>query len=117
MATKGKSWKHLTERDFKTMKTLQEAGLSISKTAAATGRSWGTVQTLYESDTFVEYRQRVSARKAKAEQSPVATPRPKQPDSLDELRLRTVIAQERQADALEALVKAWQSAPSKRKLF
>ena len=123
MATK-KSWKHLSEQEFKIVKALQDAGLLIGNTSKATGRSWGTIQNIYQSDTIAAYHQlnidkRSNEKPAEAEvEQPLPEEAP-QPHATITTALyeRSIIAQERQANALEALVQAWNSSPAKKKLF
>ena len=47
----------LTEKEFKQIKLLQEAGINSNKAAEITGRSGGTVWTIYHYPTFQEYKE------------------------------------------------------------
>jgi hypothetical protein len=72
-----KSYKHLTDSDFKNLKKLQEAGVSAYRAAGVSGRASQTVLTVYKSKTFAEYKQRVKdynvVHKAKPAQTELAS--------------------------------------------
>ena len=123
-----RTWKHLNEHDYKTAKTLQDAGLSISKTAEVTGRAWGTIGFIYKSKDMAEYHHLIatvkngSRLKDKVEEPTTTAPLPTNlnrdaNELLLELHRQNVAIQERQAVALESLVVAWNSSPAKKKLF
>jgi hypothetical protein len=48
--------KEVTAREFETIKTLLNAGVSISKTGEAINRSWTTVKLIMLSQDFKDYR-------------------------------------------------------------
>lgn len=49
--------KHLTESEFKQIKKLQDAGLSVSLTAKIVGRSGGAVASIFKADSLKQHRE------------------------------------------------------------
>lgn len=118
-----KKYRHITAQEFKKIKVLQEAGISIGHVSAVTTRSWPTIQLIYRSDSFDDYQLKMQSRNKKPVKKPMPPTKDPETDNkaaysaLMLLTRRSVEAQERQAAALEALVKAWESAPARKKLF
>jgi hypothetical protein len=56
-----KTRKWLTDKEYKLVKTLLDAGLSIAKTQEVSGRSYGTVHRVDQSTSIEDYRRQVKA--------------------------------------------------------
>jgi hypothetical protein len=62
-----KHWKKVTEKDFVTIKTLSDAGLSRAKICEVTGRGAGTVYGIASASSLKEYQSNLKeARKQRA---------------------------------------------------
>ena len=119
MSKKRKSYKSVSEREFKSIKGLQDAGVAKNTAAKATGRSWETISIMYKSDSFDDYKETVRKRgehykqareqqEVKQEEQPALQPVVTTNELAD--------AVNRVADTLERLVKAWEK-PNKRKFL
>lgn len=123
--SKKQSWTQLEQKEFNLVKDLQGAGLSISKAALVTKRSWGTIQMIYRNDTLDGYKQDVREQRYKyrADGAPVSrtstpaaeeevlaeeAPQTEVTKSLNETNL------DRIATALERLADAWERQPERK---
>lgn len=117
-----KSFKHITDQDFKSIKALLESGVSVSVVAKATGRAYTTVRAIYKTSTVEEYKMYVSEYHNKKREVVDTTPKhlPEELEVAEEPQ-RTRFSSDsvnldRIATALERMADAWENKP-KRKLF
>lgn len=104
-----KGFKMLTENEFRSIKTLQDAGVKAATTARATGRSNSTVGYIYKAETFSDYKAIVAARVWKPSSADVD---PKQDSNKVEPQDNRII------DLLESIDKRLETIEtSRRKLF
>jgi hypothetical protein len=57
MASKKYTWHQVSQKEFETVKALQAAGLSVSKTGKIVGRGAGTVASIYKADTLEAHKE------------------------------------------------------------
>lgn len=113
---------HIKADEFKSIKALASAGVSVATASRATGRSYNTVDRIFKSTDFENYTHLTQVKNGKAVEPVVEEKHPDAPvpsmnDLMVSLHKRNVDAQERQASALERLADAWENSPKKRSLF
>ena len=52
-------WTQVTEKDFRQVKLLTDAGISTSKISEITKRSWTTIKRMQDAENIETYRERV----------------------------------------------------------
>jgi hypothetical protein len=117
MGIKRRSYHRLGDKDFSTIKALLEAGLGVSKIHEITGRSFGVIGLIRNSNTLNDYRLQVKKITAKFSVKPVKTEEVEikveknatLSDVVEELKNTNSI--------LERLAVAWENRPAKRGLF
>lgn len=115
-STKRKTFSQMTEAEFKSLKSLTNAGVKINVVSRATGRATGrandTVKRVSRATDFEHYRILTKEQTAKY-MNPATTHAPEP----SEEEVPQVSELTRIADALERLAEAWESTPNKRRLF
>lgn len=115
-----KKGKNLTKEDFEQIKMLTTVGLSQSKIARIVNRSATTVRKITNAETLEEYREAArlerrnyyDANLKTSESEGVGTAEPEVTTSLSRPSIEEQL--ERIAIALERLVEAWESNPTKK---
>lgn len=120
MSKKTVAYRHMTEKEFDGMKMMISHGLTNKQVSYLSKRSSATVHYVKRAENFSDYRNVIVGVSKKAyERKTGNTP-------VEQVEVSTEVVEQvdtsptelgRIADALEALVKAWETQPTKKRLF
>lgn len=120
MSKKTVAYRHMTEKEFDGIKVMIQHGLTNRQVSYLSKRSLATVSYVKRAENFSDYRSVVADVQVRANERKTGnTP-------VEQVEVSTEVVEQvdtsptelsRIADALEALVKAWETQPTKKRLF